>query len=562
MSESLFRLMLLLSVVLCLVVSPVSAAHLEKDADTILYNGKIITVDNNFSIVDAVAIKDGRFVAVGKTGEALRFAGKNTQKINLKGKVVIPGLIDSHNHMFSTGTGLNQIQLINCTTLEEVLKAIGDKAKSVKPDEWVQTSGGWHESQLAEKRLPNRWELDSVAPNNPVFLPRGGHVAVVNSLALQLAGVTKDTPNPPGGEIKKDPATGEPTGLVLDSAKNFFTKLMPILTYQNKLQSLKAVVQEFNRYGITGIIEPGLSIGSDEIRAYMELWAKGELTVRSGVMVRMTADQIKSAPYYQGFGDEILRISGIKMIIDGGVETAWLKDPYLIVPGEQENPNYYGLQVTATQVFKDACSAAAKNGWHVETHAVGDQAIETVVNTYEEVNGETPIKDLRWTVMHIFLPTQESINKMKQIGIWATVQDHPTYLGSNQLRYWGQSRAAFAIPIRKLIDEGIPLGGGTDSSVVSYNPFLSLWWMVTRKTVTAGTLGPEQKITREEALRLYTIGSAHFTFEEEIKGSIEPGKLADLVILDKDILTIPEDEIKDIKPVSTMLGGEFVYQTQ
>jgi hypothetical protein len=383
-------------------------------------------------------------------------------------------------------------------------------------------------------------------------------------MAFKLAGITKETPDPKGGEFKRDPKTGELTGLLFERpAQAMIQKVMPADTYRDKLEGLRTIMKEYNRYGITSVIEPGIFTNSEDLRAYMETWSKGELTVRTGLMVRATnPDHVKNCQFYQGFGDEMLRISGIKMLMDGGVETALLKEPYWIVPGEQEKEGYFGVQVFPAQLFKEACLLAAKNGWHVETHGVGDKAIDIIVDTYEEVNREVPIKDLRWTVMHIFLPTQQAIEKMKRIGICATVQDHPTYLGVNQLKYWGEKRARYAIPIRKLIDEGILLGGGTDAPVVHYNPFLSIWWMVTRNTVTAGILGPEQKITRQEAIKLYTIGSAHFTFEEKIKGSIEPGKLADLVILDRDILSCPEDEIKDMKPVKTMVGGKFVFEAQ
>lgn len=531
-------------------------------ADTILYNGKIITVDDKFSIVDSVAIKDGRFIAVGTRGEVMRYAGNDTKKINLKRYTVIPGLIDSHNHMFNVGMDMPKTQLVYCKTIADVLATIRSAAETLGPGEWVVTSSGWHEGMLAEHRLPTRTELDAAAPNNPVFVPRGGHVAVVNSLALQLAGVTKDTPDPAGGEFKRDPGTGELTGMVVDTAKNYFTALLPVPTYAEKVNQLQAVMARFNREGITGVIEPGLVVGSDELRAYMELWSKQQITVRTGVMIWAHSPQdVLSNPFYQGFGDEFLRISGIKMMMDGGVETAWLKDPYLIVPGEQEDPDYHGISMWDPALFEETCAAAATRGWHVETHAVGDQAIQTVVDAYAKVNETTPIGDLRWTVMHIFLPTQEAIDKMKQIGIYATVQDHPTFLGMNQVRYWGQERAAYAIPIRKLIDDGIHLGGGTDAPVIPFeSPFLSMDWMVTRETLSAGVLGPEQGITRKEALELYTRGSAQFTFEENTKGSIEPNKLADLVILDRDYLTIPASQISDIKPVATMVGGEFVYR--
>jgi predicted amidohydrolase YtcJ len=558
------RLASLLAISAFLFASPLSAASLELHADTILYNGKIITVDKDFSIAEAVAIKDGKFVAVGKRKEVMPFAGKATKRIDLKGKSVIPGLNDSHNHMLTTGTGLRLVQLRDSKTLADVLGAIGSKAKSLKPGEWIETSGGWHESQLKEKRLPTLKELDSVAPDNPVYVARGGHTVVVNSKAFELAGITKETPDPKGGEFKRDPSTGELTGLLFETpAQEMIRKVMPRLTYKDKLEGLKTIVKEYNRYGITSVTEPIVIPASDEMKAYVELWQKGDLTVRTGLMISARKpEDVKSCQFYQGFGDPLLKISGIKMLMDGGVETAWMRDPYQIVPGEQEKPDFRGVQVFPSQAFKETCLIAARNGWHVETHGVGDKAIETIVDTYEEVDREVPIKDLRWTVMHIFIPTRESIDKMKKVGIWATVQDHPTYLGANQLKYWGEKRAAYAIPIRKLIDEGIPLGGGTDSSVVHYDPFLSLWWMVTRNTVTAGTLGPDQKITRQEAIKLYTIGSAYFTFDEKIKGSIEPGKLADLVILDKDILTCPENDIKNIRPVVTMLGGKFVYEAK
>ena len=542
----------------------VSSSFAALDADLILHNGKILTVDKDFRIVEAVAIRDGKFVATGNKADVMRSAGDKTKLIDLGGKTVIPGLNDSHNHMLWAGTAFKQVQLRECTSLEDVLRAISERAKSLKPGEWVLCSGQWHESQLKEKRLPTRSELDKAAPENPVYVARGGHTVVVNSAALKLAGVTKETPDPQGGEFKRDPKTGELTGLVFERpAHALIRKVMPPETYQDKLEGLRTIMKEYNRYGITSVIEPGIFANSDDLRAYMEVWSKGEMTVRTGLMIRATQpDHVKACQFGQGFGDTMLRVSGIKMMMDGGVETALLKEPYLIVHGEQEKEGYKGVQVVQTNVFKDTCLAAAKNGWHVETHGVGDQAVDVIVNTYEEVNREVPVSHLRWTVMHIFLPTDEAIEKIKKNGFVANVQDHPTYLGANQLRYWGEKRAAYAIPTRKLLDKGIPLGGGTDAPVVHYDPFLSLWWMVTRNTVTAGCLGPDQKITREEAIRLYTIGSAYFTFEEKTKGSIEPGKLADLVVLDKDILTCPEDQIKSIRPVATMLGGSFIFETK
>ena len=560
---SFFSVLALSAILVC----PLAATGLNQDADVVLYNGKILTVDKNRSIVDAVAVKGGKFVAVGEKKEVMKIVGESTKKIDLEGKTVIPGLIDTHNHMMQTGVSfLNNVQLVQCKTIDDVLQAIRNKARELGSGKWVVTSGQWHESQLKEKRLPTRLELDSVAPDNPVYVARGGHTTVVNSKAFEVAGITKETPDPKGGEFKRHPVTGELTGLLFEPpAQRMIQKHLPRASYQEVLEGVRYVMKKYNEYGIVGVSEPGVYVGEWSFSPYYDLWKKGEMTVRTRILIRaFKPDDVKSASEYlsQGFGDDMLKISGIKMLLDGGVETALLKEPYQIVLGEQEKEKYHGVQVLSTENLKGICRLAAEKGWHVETHAVGDAAIELLVDTYEEINREVPIKDLRWTVMHIFLPTQKAIEKMKACGIWCNVQDHPTYLGANQVKYWGEKRGAYAIPNRKLLDEGFLLGGGTDSNVVNFDPYLSLWWMVTRKTVTAGTLGPDQKVTREEALRMYTSYNAYFTFEEDVRGSIESGKWADLVVLDRDYLTCPEDEIKEIRPVKTMLGGKFVYEAK
>jgi predicted amidohydrolase YtcJ len=550
-------------VLMCLLQSPVAAVSNRVTADTIFTNGKIVTVDKNFTIAKAVAIKDGKFIAIGQVGDVIKFSGPKTMKIDLRGKTVIPGLIDSHNHMSMTASQIAFVQLKDVRTVAELVVLIKAKAATVKPGEWIQTAMGWHESQLAEQRLPTRWEIDAVAPNNPVYIPRGGHVAVANTCALNLARITKDTPDPSGGSYVRD-AKGELTGVMYDNAKDPIAALLPKQTYAQKLQGLKDTVKMYNSYGITGAIDPLVILGSDELKAYFQLWGERGLTVRTGLLIKpRSLSDVTNNPYWQGFGDNILRIAGLKLLIDGGVESALMSQPYMIVPGEQENPNYFGVQVMPTADHLAMLQEAAKMGWHFETHAVGDKGIDIVADNYAKVIQATPsIKDKRWTIMHCEYPTQTVLDKMKANGIWVTVQDNPTYLGRNKVRYWGMDRAAQAMPTRALLDRGFVVGGGTDGPIVPIDPFLSLWWFVTRNTVTAGLLGPEQRITREEALRAYTIWSAHFTFEETIKGSIEPGKLADLVVLDRDILTCPEGDIKDVRPLKTMVGGKFVYEAK
>jgi len=533
-------------------------------ADLILYNGKVITVDEDFSIAQAVAVKDGKFIAVGKNAEVTKFAGPQTKMINLHRKTVIPGLIDSHLHQLQAATDSEAVQLIEARSISDVAAIIGAAVAAASPGAVIAASSCWHEGLLAEKRLPTRWDLDPVSPNNPVIIPRGGHVITCNSKALEMAGINASTPNPPGGTIVKDPLTGEPTGVMWERATAPVKALIPAIPYDRKVQLLKEIMQKFNSYGITGISEPGIS--GDDIRAYMDVWKSNEMTVRSSLMYRMgKLDDVKFATTYYaaGFGDDMMRFTSFKFLGDGGVEGGRMYQPYQIVPGEQEDPNYHGylfLPPGGKGELDSMLSLAAQRGWQVQIHCVGDEAVDTFVDAYERANAVSPIKDLRWAIMHIFLPSQQSLNKMKQLGIIATCQDHPSLLGSNQVRYWGNERAERAIPLRTLLDNGIIFGGGTDAPVVPYDPFLSLWWMVTRNTLTAGVLGPEQAITRQEALRAYTIYSAYTQFMEDKVGSIEPGKLADLVVLSDDILTCAKDSIKDIKVLTTIVDGEIVYE--
>jgi predicted amidohydrolase YtcJ len=293
------------------------------------------------------------------------------------------------------------------------------------------------------------------------------------------------------------------------------------------------------------------------------------MTVRTELLLRTESvkEAQKFSKYYRsGFGDNSLKIGGLKLRVDGGVEGAYLKEPYRVVPGLQDDPEYKGcimLVKAGEKEFKKILYFAAKKGWKVVVHIVGDAAIDYFIDLCDEVNEEIPVGNLRWSLHHIFLPTQNSIQKMKGMKLIAAIQNHPTFLGLNQIKLWGYNRARYSIPLRMLLDNNIIIGGGTDAPVVPYNPFISLWWMVTRKTITAGPepLGPEQSITIEEALRLYTFNSAYCMNWEDQIGSIETGKLADLAVLDVDLLTCPKDEIKNIKVLMTIVGGKIVYRS-
>jgi predicted amidohydrolase YtcJ len=555
-------------VLLIVCAGEVGAAASDSTADMILHGGKILTVDDDFSTAQAVAIDEGRILAVGSDEDVMQFSGSDTREVDLGGNTVIPGLIDSHLHQLRGALNAQHVSLLEARSIEDVQAAIEERVGETTSGEWVQASSAWHESLLEEGRLPTVSDLDPVSPDNPVFIPRGGHVATVNSAALEEAGITEETEDPEGGVIVRDDS-GEPTGVLLESATALVEDLLPPPPPpEEQAELLKDYMSELNSYGITGVTDPGLN--DDQISLYTDLWRNNELSVRTNMLYGNFAGTEEEAEhatstYETGFGDAMLSFDGMKVQPDGGVEGARLSDPYEIVEGQQTDPDYYGellLPPGGTEELQSAFSLAAEAGWQVQAHGVGDVTIDTVVDAYEEVNQETSLGPLRWTVMHIFLPTQESLEKMKDMEILSTAQDHPVLLGQNMVNYWGTDRASYAIPIRTLLDEGIMTGGGTDAPVLPANPFVSMWWMVARDTLAGETLGPEQAITREEALRLYTIDSAYTQFAEEETGSIEVGKLADLVVLSEDILTVPDENIKDIEAQMTLLDGGIVYERE
>lgn len=534
-------------------------------ADTILHGGKIHTVSEAHGMVEAAAIRDGRFVAVGDEAAVVAHAGPDTEMVDLRGKAAVPGLIDSHLHQTFVALNIPNVDLLDARSIADVQAKIAERAAATEAGKWVVASSGWHESILAEGRLPTRWELDEAAPKNPVIIPRGGHVVTVNSLALERAGITDETPDPTGGVIVRDPDTGVATGVLLETAAYFARRVAPPFpTPDVMLDQLRAAMAELNSFGIVGVIDP--VVDENSIDVYRRLRDADGITVRTDLLYKAT-DKAQTekgiAAMRAGTSDDLLRYAGLKFMLDGGVEGARLREPYLVVPGEQPHTDYHGLLMLppgGEDEFVDALVACAEAGLQVQTHGVGDEAIDVIVRAYARTNDRIGFRDLNWTVMHVFLPSDEAIAKMKEIGVVATVQDHPVLLGHNQRRWWGDERAAAAIPIRRLIDSGLLVGGGSDGPIVPVDPFLSMWWMVTRETLSGYALGPDQAISIEEALELYTINNARLMGVEADRGSIDPGKLADLTVLSQDLLDIPADEIRNTRALLTMVGGKVVYR--
>jgi predicted amidohydrolase YtcJ len=540
---------------------------MEIKADLLLLNGKVITVDSEFKIVEAVAVKDRKIIATGTTPEIEGLQGEGTEVIDLKGKTVLPGLIDSHLHVVSTGMLLSQI---NCRTppmssISDILTAVKEAADKAEPGEWI-LGRGWDQVKLSDHRNPTRWDLDKVSSENPVWLTRTcGHIGVCNSLALEIGGVSKDTPQPLGGNIEKDEG-GEPTGLLEEGpAMNIVRKHIPPTSFEDTVKAIKLASKAFSEAGLTGVVDAG--IDSKTMRAYQRAADDGELNVRVNMMLHgklgdETAEEsvarISDFPLSTGYGNDLLRFLGLKLLIDGGIggRTALLREPY------EDQEDNKGILIMPTEDLQKRVDAGNLAGMNIGIHCAGGGAMDIVLNAFEETNKKKPIKGRRFSIIHAYQPTEENFETCRRLGI--VVASQPSflyYLGDSYHENVGDDRSKWLKPHRAWIDKGIEVASGTDSPVTPYPPFPSLWASIARKTEVLGTqMGTKQKVTRDEAIRMYTIKGAYYTFEENIKGSIEPGKMADMIVLDRDILTCPEDEIKDTKTLKTILGGKTVYE--
>lgn len=532
-------------------------------ADMVLKNGRVLTMNDASEIAEAIAIRAGRIVAVGAWSFVEKFVGDATQIRDIGGRTVIPGLIDSHMHMLWCATSAASPQLLDARSVADIQAIVREAAANQAKGSWIVTGAGWHESLLKEGRMPTRWELDEAAPHHPVFIPRGGHVAACNSLALEIAGIDGDTPDPAGGVVVRRERDREATGMLLDSASMLVRRVLPPPpSVEEQMDLLQTMMTQLNGLGLVAVTEPG--VDPLKIEVYERMRDAGRLTMRTDLLYR--ANNIQDMPKVLASRsirtDEMLRFSGVKFMLDGGIEGARLTQPYLIVEGEQPDSSYRGLLMLPKGGEPElvACMMQmAQAGLQVQCHAVGDEAIDVVVRCFEEVNATVPIAGLRWAVMHVHLPTSDALERIKRIGAVVTVQDHSVLLGHNMRRWWGDERAAYAAPLRDVLDAGLLAGGGTDAPVVPIDPFLCLWWMVTRRTLNGDVLGAEQAITVEEALRLYTINNARVIGVDQDQGSLETGKFADLAVLDRNILSIPSEAIRNIKVLLTLLGGRIVH---
>lgn len=538
----------------------------ELQPDLLVTGGTVITCSDRLPTATAVAVKRDRVLWVGPEERAQELAGPRTRRLMLNDHTLVPGFVDSHNHMLKAGLDLRKVQLGGLKTVAEVLQTIEGRARSLPDGEWIVAAASWHEAGLAEKRFPSRDELDAVGPKHPVYIPRGGHTAVVNSLALQLAGIDERAPDPPGGALLRDPDRGRLTGQLFEtSAMNLVSRLIPAPTFQDKVDALRQVMALFNRAGITAVRDPGLvkepGLDAEDFRTYLALRRERKLTLRvsgmaglpSGADPAVALAGLERQLVASDFGDSWLRVGAIKLMSDGGVETAFLRAPYA------SDANFHGVRILGPDYLREVLHGIRRTGWAVGIHCVGDAAVEQIVEAFEAVNKEARLQDQRWAIEHAILADHAQSRRLRDMGVWITAQPLHLYtLGQNMLKHWGTQRAHAAYPIRSWLDLGLRVAGGTDANVCPHEQILSLHVDVTRETEHVGLLGPEEAISVEAALRAHTRESADLLGTSEM-GRIEAGALADFVVLSHNPLTTPPTDLRRIRVRLTMVGGEAVH---
>jgi predicted amidohydrolase YtcJ len=552
-----------------------------QQADTLYVNGMIYTMDGGNSVADAIAVRGDRFVGVGSRTE-LEDRIKAKHVVDLEGRAVFPGLIDAHGHVISLGIARMTVDLVGATSEAEAIGRVRARVNQSAPGTWIR-GRGWDQNDWPSKRFPHHALLDRVAPGNPVYLIRvDGHAAWVNKAALDAAGITRETADPPGGKIIRD-AAGNPTGVLIDEAKSLVTSILPPPSIQEKEEALERAIRECLRYGITSVHDMGVDM--EELNLYRRFADEGRLGIRVYACIGgigETWEQFRQIGPVIGYGDHRLTIRALKLYIDGalGSRGAALIEPY------SDDPDNRGLTVIAEEDLRKAIRQALQAGFQVCTHAIGDRGNNIVLNAYEEGLREFPRDDHRFRIEHAQILSLDDIPRFKKLGVLPSMQE--THCTSDM--YWaearlGSKRMKGAYAWRSLRETGVVIPGGSDFPVEHPNPLYGIYAGVTRQDHTGiprnaddvrrgfqlsstGIADPSvfengwyasQKLTREEALRSFTSWAAWAAFEEKDKGSIEEGKLADFIVLSADIMTVPAQEILRTEVVKTIVGGKEAF---
>lgn len=554
-------------------------------ATIVIHHAKVITVDKSFSTAEAIAIDGKRIVKVGTNDECLALAGPTTRKIDAGGKAVLPGLYDSHSHGYRAAGSELGGGTPDFKSIVEVQDYLRKQANEKPAGQWIVVRR-IYPTRMKEGRLPTKAELDDAAPQHPV-LWNAGPVAMVNSAALSASNITKDTPNPGAGVVVKDAKTGEPTGL-LREAESLLKGVPPAAktTPEERRRAVLEMFNLYNQYGITAIADRGLS--PDIIDGYRKLSKSGDLTLRVDCtrvvsasrsheeniktldgLEKKDADGVPYAP--TGVGDDWVRIGPLKVYMDGGmlIGTAYMREPWGTGPTYQiEDPAYRGLMYPDREGLRDLFLEAAKRGWQLTAHVAGDAAIEELLDVYDYIQPQLDISKRRMLLTHANFPTPEALDRCQRLGVLADVQ--PAWLykdGDSLMRTLGERRMQNFHPLKDWMAH-TTIGGGSDHmmglqpdvAVNPWNPWLGIWIAVRRMTEFGRIINPEQALTREQAIRFYTINNAMLHFQEEKIGSLEPGKYADLILVDRDPLTCPVDDLRKTIVLLTMVNGKVVHE--
>jgi predicted amidohydrolase YtcJ len=534
-------------------------------ADLILHNAKIAT-NSVPSFVEAIAITDGKITATGTDQEILRLRGAATEVIDGKGRTVIPGLNDSHIHPIRGGLNYNmELRWDGVPSLAEALRMLKEQAARTPAPQWVRVVGGWTEFQFAERRMPTIDEINAVAPDTPVFVLHLYDRALLNGAALRAVGYTKDAPDFPAGEVQED-SRGNPTGLLIakPNANILYATLAkgPKLSRQDQLNSSRLFFRELNRFGITSAIDAGGGFQNypDDYGVVSELHRNGELSVRLAynLFTQKPKQELQDFQKWTkmtkpGEGDDLYRVNGAgEMLVFSAADF----EDFLVARPDMQPVMESELQAVIRHLVE--------NRWPFRLHTTYNETIERALNVYEAVNREVPFDGLHWFFDHCETITDRNIERVKALGGGIAVQNRMAFQGEYFVERYGAQQARRTPPIRRMLEMGVPVGAGTDATrVSSYNPYPSLYWLITGKTIGGLSLYPEEnRLDRAEALKLYTMGSSWFSTEDGKKGALTPGQLADLAVLSGDYFSIPEEEIKQLESVLTIVGGRVVYATR
>jgi len=533
---------------------------LRPPADLVILHAAVWTGDRARPRAEAVAIVGDRIAAIGAEAEIEKWMGPRTRRLDARGASVLPGFIDSHAHFSSGGAEISGVQLRDAATPAEFSRRIGEYARKIPKGEWI-TGGTW-DHELWGGMPPTREWIDNLTPDNPVLVSRyDGHMALANSLALHLGGITRETRDPPGGTIVRD-AAGEPTGLLKDAAMDLAFSTIPAENEEKLLRDIRAAMAEAARYGVTGIADIS---STRDVRAYQTLMRRGELTLRIYCITPIQQwEGPATAGILAGFGNDWIRTGALKGFADGslGSTTALFFEPY------SDAPNTSGL--LNQMMFPEGnmlkmVRGADRAGLQIAVHAIGDKANHMILDIYEQVareNGARPGR--RWRIEHAQHLLPSDFERFAQLGVIASVQPyHAIDDGRWAEKRIGHERAKTTYAFRTMLDHNVRLAFGTDWTVAPMNPMLTLYAAVTRATLDGKNPNgwfPEQKLTLEESLEAYTMGSAYAQFAEKERGSLTPGKLADVVVLDADLFALPPEKIRDVGVVMTLVGGRAVYE--